>query len=117
LIQFHRSQGKAATLTAIQPPGRYGALNIAGDAVLDFQEKPAGDGAWVNGGFFVLEPSVLDYIDGDLVSWEAQPLQRLAAENQLAAYHHNGFWQAMDTMRDKNHLEDLWSRNPPWKVW
>jgi glucose-1-phosphate cytidylyltransferase len=117
LIQFHRSQGKAATLTAIQPPGRYGALNIAGDAVLDFQEKPAGDGAWVNGGFFVLEPSVLDYIDGDLVSWEAQPLQRLAAENQLAAYHHNGFWQAMDTMRDKNHLEDLWSRNPPWRVW
>ncbi|AMK75091.1 MULTISPECIES: glucose-1-phosphate cytidylyltransferase [Methylomonas] len=117
LIQFHRSQGKAATLTAIQPPGRYGALNIAGDAVLDFQEKPAGDGAWVNGGFFVLEPSVLDYIEGDLVSWEAQPLQSLAAENQLAAYHHNGFWQAMDTLRDKNHLEDLWSRNPPWKVW
>jgi len=117
LIQFHRSQGKAATLTAIQPPGRYGALNIAGDAVLDFQEKPAGDGAWVNGGFFVLEPSVLDYIEGDLISWESQPLQRLAAENQLAAYHHNGFWQAMDTMRDKNHLEELWSLNPPWKVW
>lgn len=117
LIQFHRSQGKAATLTAIQPPGRYGALNIAGDAVLDFQEKPAGDGAWVNGGFFVLEPSVLDYIQGDLISWESQPLQRLAAENQLAAYHHKGFWQAMDTMRDKNHLEELWSLNPPWKVW
>jgi glucose-1-phosphate cytidylyltransferase len=117
LIQFHRSQGKAATLTAIQPPGRYGALNIAGEVVLDFQEKPAGDGAWVNGGFFVLEPSVLDYIDGDLISWEAQPLQRLATENQLAAYHHKGFWQAMDTLRDKNHLEDLWSRNPPWRVW
>jgi glucose-1-phosphate cytidylyltransferase len=117
LIQFHRSQGKAATLTAIQPPGRYGALNIAGDAVLDFQEKPAGDGAWVNGGFFVLEPSVLDYIDGDLISWEAQPLQRLATENQLAAYQHKGFWQAMDTMRDKNHLEELWNLNPPWKVW
>ncbi|MGZ0080386.1 glucose-1-phosphate cytidylyltransferase [Methylomonas sp. YC3] len=117
LIQFHRSQGKAATLTAIQPPGRYGALNIVGNAVLDFQEKPAGDGAWVNGGFFVLEPSVLDYIDGDLVTWEAQPLQRLARENQLAAYHHKGFWQAMDTMRDKNHLEELWSLNPPWKVW
>lgn len=117
LIQFHRSQGKMATLTAIQPPGRYGALNISGDTVIDFQEKPAGDGAWVNGGFFVLEPSVLDYIDGDLVSWESQPLQRLAAENQLAAYHHNGFWQAMDTLRDKNYLEDLWGRNPPWKVW
>lgn len=117
LIQFHRAHGKAATLTAIQPPGRYGALNIAGDSVLDFQEKPAGDGAWVNGGFFILEPSVLDYIEGDLISWESQPLQRLAAENQLAAYHHKGFWQAMDTMRDKNHLEDLWSRNPPWKVW
>lgn len=117
LIQFHRAQGKSATLTAIQPPGRYGALNISGDAVLDFQEKPAGDGAWVNGGFFVLEPSVLDYIDGDLVSWEAQPLQRLARENQLAAYHHKGFWQAMDTLRDKNHLEELWNLNPPWKVW
>ena len=117
LIQFHRSQGKAATLTAIQPPGRYGALNIAGAAVLDFQEKPAGDGAWVNGGFFVLEPSVLDYIKGDQISWESQPLQRLATENQLAAYQHKGFWQAMDTMRDKNHLEELWSLNPPWKVW
>lgn len=117
LIQFHRAQGKVATLTAIQPPGRYGALNIAGNAVLDFQEKPAGDGAWVNGGFFVLEPSVLDYIDGDFVSWEAQPLQRLATENKLAAYHHKGFWQAMDTLRDKNYLEELWSHNPPWKVW
>ncbi len=117
LIQFHRAQGKMATLTAIQPPGRYGALNISGDTVIDFQEKPAGDGAWVNGGFFVLEPSVLDYIDGDLVSWESQPLQCLAAENQLAAYHHNGFWQAMDTLRDKNHLDELWCRNPPWKVW
>jgi glucose-1-phosphate cytidylyltransferase len=117
LIQFHRSQGKAATLTAIQPPGRYGALNIAGAAVLDFQEKPAGDGAWVNGGFFVLEPSVLDYIKGDQISWESQPLQRLATEYQLAAYQHKGFWQAMDTMRDKNHLEELWSLNPPWKVW
>lgn len=117
LIQFHRDQGKAATLTAIQPPGRYGAVNINGNAVLDFQEKPAGDGAWVNGGFFVLEPSVLDYIEGDLVSWESQPLQQLASENQLVAYRHQGFWLAMDTLRDKTQLEELWGRNPPWKVW
>jgi len=117
LIQFHRDQGKAATLTAIQPPGRYGAVNINGNAVLDFQEKPAGDGAWGNGGFFVLEPSVLDYIEGDLVSWESQPLQQLASENQLVAYRHQGFWLAMDTLRDKTQLEELWGRNPPWKVW
>ncbi|MBS3955562.1 MAG: glucose-1-phosphate cytidylyltransferase [Methylomicrobium sp.] len=117
LIQFHRDQGKAATLTAIQPPGRYGALSINDNAVLHFQEKPAGDGAWVNGGFFVLEPSVLDYIEGDLVSWESQPLQKLASENQLAAYLHQGFWLAMDTLRDKTQLEELWSRNPPWRVW
>jgi glucose-1-phosphate cytidylyltransferase len=118
LIDFHRGQGKAATVTAIQPPGRYGALNIQGDAVHNFQEKPAGDGAWINGGFFVLEPSIFEYIEGDLTSWESNPLQRLAAENQLTAYQHNGFWQAMDTLRDKMQLEELWSsRNPPWKVW
>lgn len=118
LIDFHRAQGKAATVTAIQPPGRYGALNIQGNAVHNFQEKPAGDGAWINGGFFVLEPSIFDYIKGDLTSWESEPLQQLAAENQLTAYQHHGFWQAMDTLRDKMHLEDLWSsHNPPWRVW
>lgn len=117
LIEFHRKHGKHATVTAIQPPGRYGALEMQGDAVKSFQEKPAGDGAWINGGFFVLEPSVFDYIEGDRTSWESQPLQRLAAEHQLMAYQHAGFWQAMDTLRDKNHLEELWDTQSPWKVW
>lgn len=117
LIDFHRSHGKSATVTAIQPPGRYGALDMAGDSVSSFKEKPAGDGAWINGGFFVLEPSVFDYIEGDQTSWEGQPLQRLAQDAQLMAYKHSGFWQAMDTLRDKNHLEELWDTNPPWKVW
>jgi len=117
LIDFHRAHGKYATVTAIQPPGRYGALDLEGIAVQSFQEKPAGDGAWINGGFFVLEPSVFDYIEGDRTSWESQPLQRLAAESQLMAYQHAGFWQAMDTLRDKNHLEELWNTDPPWKVW
>lgn len=117
VINFHRSHGKQATVTAIQPPGRYGALNIDQAVVRNFQEKPAGDGSWINGGFFVLEPSALDYIEGDATAWEIQPLQRLAAESQLMAYEHRGFWQAMDTLRDKNHLEELWSSTPPWKVW
>lgn len=117
LIEFHRAHGKCATVTAIQPPGRYGALDIKDDAVLSFQEKPAGDGAWINGGFFVLEPLVFDYIEGDRTSWESHPLQQIAAENQLMAYQHTGFWQAMDTLRDKNQLEELWKTNPPWKVW
>ena len=116
-IAFHRKHGKLATVTAIQPPGRYGALNIEDDQVRNFQEKPAGDGAWINGGFFVLEAAVLNLIEGDQTSWEAQSLQQLAAEKQLMAYRHSGFWQAMDTLRDKNHLEDLWCSNPPWKVW
>jgi glucose-1-phosphate cytidylyltransferase len=116
-IAFHRKHGRLATVTAIQPPGRYGALNLEGDSVHNFQEKPAGDGSWINGGFFVLEPQVFDYIEGDQTSWEAQPLQVLAAENQLMAYQHSGFWQAMDTLRDKNHLEDLWRTDPPWKAW
>lgn len=116
-IAFHRQHKKLATVTAIQPPGRYGALNIDHETVLSFQEKPAGDGSWINGGFFVLEPEALDYIDGDHASWELQPLQQLATEGQLMAYEHRGFWQAMDTLRDKNHLEELWSTNPPWKVW
>ena len=118
LIEFHKNHGNKATVTAIQPPGRYGALNLDGSIVSSFQEKPAGDGAWINGGFFVLEPSVLDLIDGDQTSWEADPLIKLAEEGALNAYLHEGFWQAMDTLRDKNHLEDLWSTgNPPWKVW
>lgn len=118
LIDFHRAQGKIATVTAIQPPGRYGALNIHGKSVNGFQEKPAGDGAWVNGGFFVLEPEVFDYIEGDQTSWESMPLQQLAAQHQLSAYRHSGFWQAMDTLRDKMQLEEMWnSSNPPWKVW
>jgi glucose-1-phosphate cytidylyltransferase len=118
LIDFHRSHGKYATVTAIQPPGRYGALNIReDDAVLNFQEKPAGDGAWINGGFFVLEPAVFDLIEGDRTSWESAPLIKLAEQGQLMAFQHTGFWQAMDTLRDKNQLEDLWRTDPPWKVW
>ncbi|MBB5408222.1 glucose-1-phosphate cytidylyltransferase [Paraburkholderia sp. HC6.4b] len=117
LVAFHRQHGKLATITAIQPPGRYGALHTHDDAVLNFQEKPAGDGAWINGGFFVLEPEIFDYIDGDDTSWEATPLPKLAAERQLMSYRHRGFWQAMDTLRDKNQLEEFWRTTPPWRVW
>lgn len=117
LIKFHHGHGKSATVTAIQPPGRYGALNLHNDNVTSFQEKPEGDGAWINGGFFVLEPCVFDLIEGDMVAWEAAPLEQLAASGQLMAYQHCGFWQAMDTLRDKTHLEALWREHPPWKVW
>jgi glucose-1-phosphate cytidylyltransferase len=117
LIDFHRSHGRKATVTAIQPPGRYGALDLDGAGVRSFQEKPAGDGAWINGGFFVLEASVIDLIGGDRTSWEQQPLQQLARDGQLMSYQHAGFWQAMDTLRDKNQLEELWSHSAPWKVW
>jgi len=118
LLDFHLSHGKAATVTAIQPPGRYGALDMHGSQVRNFQEKPAGDGAWINGGYFVLEPSVIDLIDGDSTAWEADPMMRLAQQGDLQAFAHRGFWQAMDTLRDKNLLEQLWaSGNPPWKVW
>ena len=116
-IAFHHEHGKLATVTAIQPPGRYGALNIESSQVQNFQEKPLGDGSWINGGFFILEPQVFDYIEGDQTSWESQPLQVLAAEDQLMAYKHHGFWQAMDTLRDKNQLEELWLKSPSWKVW
>jgi glucose-1-phosphate cytidylyltransferase len=117
-LAFHRAHKKLATVTAIQPPGRYGALDIDAGRVLSFQEKPAGDGAWINGGFFVLEPGVIDYIDGDQTSWEASPLVQLAGQGELMSYQHRGFWQPMDTLRDKNHLEDLWaSGRAPWKVW
>jgi glucose-1-phosphate cytidylyltransferase len=118
LLDYHKSAGRQATVTAIQPPGRYGALDIAEGAVKNFQEKPAGDGAWINGGFFVLEPSVLDYIEGDESVWEQFPLNKLASNGQLSAYQHNGFWQAMDTLREKTYLEELWSAGKaPWKSW
>ncbi len=118
LIDFHNKQNTLATMTAMQPPGRFGALNMDQDKVVRFEEKPDGDGAWINGGYFVLSPRVIDYIDGDQTSWEKEPLERLANEGQLSAYRHRGFWQPMDTMRDKNLLEELWcGGNAPWKVW
>ncbi len=118
LIEHHRGAGVLATLAAVQPPGRYGALHTEGDQVTSFIEKPEGDGGWINGGFFVLSPKVIDYIEGDNTSWEWTPLQRLAKERQLSAFKHRGFWQAMDTLRDKNLLEDLWTQgHAPWKKW
>ena len=118
LISHHQREGLQATLTAVQPPGRFGALHLDGDSVLQFQEKPDGDNAWISGGFFVLEPSVLDMISGDETSWEADVLPQLAAEGQLSAFRHQGFWQPMDTIRDRNRLEELWaSGQAPWKLW
>ncbi|MBE3040022.1 MAG: glucose-1-phosphate cytidylyltransferase [Chloroflexi bacterium] len=117
-LEFHRQHGHLATLTATQPAGRYGALELEEDLVRRFEEKPMGDGGWINGGFFVLSPKVIDYIEGDQTSWEAEPLTRLAQEGELHAYFHRGFWQPMDTLREKNHLERLWeSGKAPWKVW
>lgn len=120
LINFHHEQKTIATMTAVQPPGRFGAFTLAEGQtkVSSFREKPQGDGSWINGGFFVLSPEVMDYIDGDESIWEREPLQRLAQDNNLSAYSHCGFWHPMDTLRDKNVLENLWSSdNPPWKVW
>lgn len=118
LIEFHKERGLLATVTAVQPSGRFGAMEIGNDRVTHFQEKPKGDGSWINGGFFVLSPKIFDYIDGDETVWERKPLERFAAEEQLAAYKHYGFWQPMDTLRDKNQLEELWSSgDAPWKVW
>jgi len=118
LIKFHKQQGKLATLTATQPPGRFGAINLAENDVLSFQEKPQGDGSWINGGFFVLSPKVLDYIDGDHTLWEREPMEDLARDGQMCAFFHDGFWQPMDTLRDKTHLESLWeSGKAPWKIW
>lgn len=118
LIAFHQSQNVKATLTAINPPGRFGALDLNGSTVKSFMEKPKGDGAMINGGFFVLSPEVINYIDDDHTVWEREPLERLAKEGDLAAFHHDGFWQPMDTLRDKTQLEDLWSSGQaPWKVW
>jgi len=117
-IMEHKASGKKATVTAVQPPGRFGALHVEGDSVKGFIEKPEGDGAWINGGFFILEPSVLDFIESDTMIWEREPLQRLAASGELHAHQHRGFWQPMDTLRDKQLLEELWQRgDAPWKVW
>jgi glucose-1-phosphate cytidylyltransferase len=117
-IAFHRQHGKLATVTAVQPPGRYGALNMEGDTVHGFIEKPKGDGGWINGGFFVLSPQCLDYIGGDMTSWEVEPLSQIAEKGELMAFEHDGFWQPMDTLREKNLLEELWqSGKAPWKSW
>jgi glucose-1-phosphate cytidylyltransferase len=117
-IAFHRQHGCLATMTATQAPGRFGALALEEDRVTQFVEKPRGDGSWINGGFFVLSPKVVDFIDGDDIAWERQPLERIAREGQLRAYFHRGFWQPMDTMRDKIHLEELWSQGAaPWRIW
>jgi len=118
LIDFHRSQKTLATVTAVRPPGRFGALRLEGSRVTRFEEKPEGDGGYINGGFFILSPRVLDYVDGDDTIWEREPMERLAAEGNLAAYAWDGFWHAMDTLRDKNQLEELWaSGRAPWKLW
>jgi len=118
LVAFHKAQKVKATLTAAFPAGRFGALDIDGHKVQSFKEKPKGDGGMINGGFFVLSPDVLKYIDGDASIWERAPLEKLAEEGQLAAYQHSGFWQPMDTLRDKTYLEELWTTgNAPWKVW
>ncbi|MFZ6799874.1 glucose-1-phosphate cytidylyltransferase [Undibacterium sp. Di24W] len=117
-IAFHREHGKLATVTAVLPPGRYGALQRDGNTVQGFIEKPRGDGGWINGGFFVLSPEVLNTISGDATSWEAEPLSELARKGELMAYEHDGFWQAMDTLREKNLLEDLWQAGKaPWRKW
>ncbi len=118
LIEFHKSHGGLATLTAAQPPGRFGALGMKGTQVQSFKEKPVGDGSWINGGFFVLNSKVIDLIPDDTTVWEKEPLEKLAELKQLHAYQHTGFWQPMDTLRDKNHLEELWSKGlAPWKKW
>ena len=117
-IRFHQEHGKWATVTAVQPPGRYGAISRKGDEVVGFIEKPRGDGGLINGGFFVLSPKVLDLIEGGNTSWEGRPLTRLAEMGQMMAFQHDGFWQPMDTLRDKTHLEELWETgNAPWKLW
>ena len=118
LIAFHRAHGRLATMTAVRPPGRFGATELDGDRIVRFIEKPRGDGGYINGGFFVLSHACLDLIDGDETVWEQQPLERLAANGDLIAYRHDGFWQPMDTLRDKMVLEDLWERQQaPWKLW
>lgn len=118
LLAFHRREGRLATVTAVRTPGRFGSLELGEGGVKSFVEKPHGDGGWINGGFFVLSPAIADYIEGDATGWEREPLMRLAADGQLSAYRHDGYWHAMDTLRDKNHLDALWrSGEAPWKIW
>lgn len=118
LLDFHTAHGLLATLTAVRAPGRFGALELDDGRVGAFREKPMGDGGWINGGFFVLSPAVMDYVTDDRTVWEQEPLERLACEGQLAAYRHDGFWQPMDTLRDKRHLNELWrTGRAPWKTW
>ena len=118
LVAQHRAEVRQATLTAVQPPGRYGALGLDGHQVTNFQEKPDGDGGWINGGYFVLEPSVIELVADDACIWEQEPLNTLASTGQLSAYFHRGFWQPMDTLRDRQRLEELWAAGKaPWKVW
>ncbi len=118
LLAHHRAHGRAATVTAVYPPGRFGAIELEGSRVRSFQEKPRGDGALINGGFFVLTPSVIDTVDGDHTLWEQEPMDRLTRQGELSAFVHEGFWQPMDTLRDKHHLEQLWrSGRAPWKTW
>lgn len=120
LIKFHKEKGGLATMTTVQPPGRFGAISLLKDetTIRSFQEKPEGDGAWINGGYFVLEPDVIDYVHGDKTVWEQEPLEKLAQMEQLSAYKHDGFWHPMDTLRDRNHLEGMWKEGKaPWKIW
>ena len=117
-IKFHNNQKTLATVTGVSPPGRFGAMSVSENKVTKFQEKPDGDGSWINGGFFVLEPKVLEYINNNNTVWEQEPLEKLSNEKELSVYLHSGFWQAVDTLRDKNRLEKLWnSDKPPWKMW
>lgn len=118
LIDFHKTEGRLATVTGVQPPGRFGAIEFEGNMVTGFKEKPEGDGGWINGGFFVLSPKVADYIENDEIVWEKEPMEQLAIDEQLSVYIHEGFWHAMDTLRDKRYLESLWLKeNTPWQVW
>lgn len=118
LISFHKNKRKLSTVTAVQPPGRYGTLLLKDQEVYNFLEKPAGDGGWINGGFFVLEQEIFDYIESDSTIWEREPMEKLAKNNQLSAYKHTGFWHPVDTLRDKNHVDELWKNNKaPWKIW
>jgi len=118
LIDHHNKQKTLSTVTAVQPPGRFGALNIEKNKIISFKEKPSGDGSWINGGSFVLEPGIFDYVENDQTVWERQPLETLAKDSQLSVYRHNGYWNAVDTLRDKNRMQDLWdNKQAPWKIW
>ena len=118
VIKLHKSEGTLATMTAVQPPGRFGAIKVDKNRILGFQEKPEGDGGWVNGGFFILSPKVINYIEDESTVWEGSPMETLAEEGEISAYYHLGFWQPMDTLREKKYLEELWqSGKAPWRIW